>query len=434
MVIKSANGSAPTSCASGSLAHRFEVDRVAMSREHGEMTESANQPHELSNWQTFCIGGGSIIACLFLWATVDKHANLMTTYNLTYGLAFLFNFPHFLLSYFLLYGDYRKRILSQFRYFWAAVIVPVLLISGFVYAMAAGRTDLLGYSINLMFFSVGWHYVKQVFGCVVVTSARKKIYFSKTERRLFLSNLFALWFLSWLGGQQSMSGNFFGLKFINLGIAPEWMSISYAIVVATALPLLISLFRKYVNTGARPATSGLVAVIALYVWYLPVFSHPAFSMFIPLFHSLQYMAFVWSLKLNKVTDQVQGLEGKEWRKKWLNDFVGFGVAAAILAALVFDLIPRFLDNSMTMSSAMGATPFYAVFAVFLNVHHYFIDNVMWRSDNEELRKYLFTEFVPRPEPQFVHQMPQVFLNNASAALSRSSFAEAPSDFPSPPLG
>jgi hypothetical protein len=27
--------------------------------------------------------------------------------------------------------------------------------------------------------------------------------------------------------------------------------------------------------------------------------------------------------------------------------------------------------------------------MWINIHHYFIDNVIWRRDNEDVRKYLF---------------------------------------------
>ena len=33
--------------------------------------------------------------------------------------------------------------------------------------------------------------------------------------------------------------------------------------------------------------------------------------------------------------------------------------------------------------------FLFVFWIFINVHHYFLDNVMWRRENPDTKKYLF---------------------------------------------
>jgi hypothetical protein len=38
---------------------------------------------------------------------------------------------------------------------------------------------------------------------------------------------------------------------------------------------------------------------------------------------------------------------------------------------------------------LGATPYFAAFFVFVNVHHYFMDTVLWRRENPETR-YLKT--------------------------------------------
>lgn len=33
--------------------------------------------------------------------------------------------------------------------------------------------------------------------------------------------------------------------------------------------------------------------------------------------------------------------------------------------------------------------FLFVFWIFINVHHYFLDNVIWRAENPETRQHLF---------------------------------------------
>jgi hypothetical protein len=345
------------------------------------------------SWEVFMLGGCSILFCLACWAFTDKGASVYTISQLAFGLAFAANHPHFLSSYILLYSDFKKNIFQRPRYFWAAVIVPALLGGFLLYALAAGRADFLGHAVNLMFFLVGWHYVKQVFGCIIVTSARRKQYYAQWERNLMLSNLFSLWFLSFCHGQVgSSSFTFYGITYPSLGL-PGWLDQAAQLAVAgSAAGVVLMHVWRYVEKGVRPNPSSVVALGALYVWYLPTFSHPGFAYMIPFFHSLQYLAFVWSFKKNQVTDQLAGVEGREWRVNWVRDFFGFAITALILGALSFEFIPKFIDAQNWLHyPQLGNSPVLAAVLLFINTHHYFIDNVIWKSDNEQVKKYLFAD-------------------------------------------
>ncbi|MGE0528513.1 MAG: hypothetical protein AB7P49_15700, partial [Bdellovibrionales bacterium] len=126
-------------------------------------------------------------------------------------------------------------------------------------------------------------------------------------------------------------------------------------------------------------------------WYLPLLSHPMFMHMIPFFHSLQYLLFVYAFRRNKVEAQIEYPNTPEGRKKRLTGLYGYLLVPAITGALLMYIIPRYLDQvSAPHSSLFGATPFYFSFLIFINIHHYFIDNVIWRGDNEEMRTYLFS--------------------------------------------
>jgi hypothetical protein len=343
------------------------------------------------SWEAFLLGGLSILTCLGCWAFADRSASVYTMSQLAFSLAFVFNHPHFLSSYNLLYGDFRGDVLKKPKYFWAAVAVPFALGALLLYCLVAADAAVMGDIVNAMFFLVGWHYIKQVFGCVIVTCARRRMYFSTFERRLLLSNLFCLWALSWL---QSQAGNhtfdFYGITYASLGL-PEWTlaAASYGVGL-TGLAVAWTWVQKYIREGHAVNSSALMAIAALYVWYLPAFSHPYFAYLIPLFHSLQYLVFVWSFKRNQVTDRIQDMEGAEQRQAWITQFAGFLLTAAALGALSFEFVPKWLDGQHLFQSAgLGSSPVLAATLLFINIHHYFIDNVIWRSHNGEIKKYLF---------------------------------------------
>ncbi len=342
------------------------------------------------SWDVLLMGGLSIIFCLGFWVFFDKSLSLFTVSQTAATLAFIVNHPHFLSSYMLLYGDFRKKILKSKRYFFAAVIAPTILFAILVSALFNQNQALMGHIITGMFFLVGWHYVKQIFGCVIVSSAQRKIYYKAAERKLMLFNLFTVWFMSFLG---SHVGNgtfeFYGIPHHSLQLPPWTLQYTYWGVALSAALVVIMHIQKYIREGVKPSAPGVAAYAALYAWYLPTLSHPGFGYLIPLFHSLQYLAFVWLLKKNQVSDSIKDLHEVKWRQAWVNKFGGFLLGSFILGALFFEYIPKNLDAlELGLKGPLGYSPFLASFLLFINIHHYFIDNVIWRSDNEVVKKYL----------------------------------------------
>lgn len=342
------------------------------------------------------MGGLSIFVSIGFWLFMRKSASLYEVSHVAFAVAFILNHPHFLSSYVLLYGDFKKRILRNGRYFWAAVVVPAILLTLLGVALVTGSPKLMAHIVTSMFFFVGWHYVKQVFGCVIVTSAQRKMFYSVGERRLMLTNLFAVWSMSWLNSQVYQPGDpssafsFYGIAHYRLNL-PVWtQQATYVVLGLTALAVIAMHVRRYLKTGVKPSAPGVAAYLSLYAWYVPAATHPAFGYFIPAFHSLQYLAFVWMLKRNQVGAEIADIQNvTERRKEWINRFGGFFANAAVLGALTFEFIPKALDARGWLSPELGPTPFMAAFLLFINIHHYFIDNAIWRSDNPTVREHLF---------------------------------------------
>ncbi len=93
------------------------------------------------------------------------------------GVAYLVNYPHFAHSYQIFYRSFGRKVRGdgydrslQIRYIFAGIVVPAIMGAFFVYGTATANTRLLGYAANAMFFFVGWHYVKQGYGCLLYTS------------------------------------------------------------------------------------------------------------------------------------------------------------------------------------------------------------------------------------------------------------------------
>jgi hypothetical protein len=349
-----------------------------------------NSQNEWMSLEVFLLGGASILMCLATWAFSDRTASVATVGKLVFGLSFVVNYPHFLSSYVLIYKDFRNGIFTNFRYFLAAVIVPFVLISLLGYAIFNEQVPLMGHLISIMFFLVGWHYVKQIFGCIIVSSVRRSIFYKPFERGVILLNLYSLWGISFLGPQLKPSTfQFYGIKYSSLELPPILLTLAYGLCALSGIIVVALHVRKYIVENVTPSPGAVVALATLYVWYLPMFSHPMYAYSIPFFHSLQYLALAWVFKWNQVEDQVSSLKGRDQRKKWVLGFLGFILSVTVLGAIFFEFLPNFLDQlGLVKDPAMGTAPILAAFLLFINIHHYFIDNVIWRSTNTDVKKHL----------------------------------------------
>lgn len=341
------------------------------------------------------IGGASIVMFCGFHLFTATNADVYKISTIMYYLSFAVNAPHFLLSYQLLYWDQRKSALHKPSFIWAAFLAPVLLIGILAYGFAQQSNLIFSISVHAMYILVGWHYIKQVFGTMVVTSAQRKFYFNNFERWVLLANLYSLAILSWLIPQTAKDEvNFHGVKYSLLGLDVIWKNLSYGFTIVSGLAVLVLFARRFIKEGRGPAPAAWVSFLALYTWYLPFAYHPHFFYMIPFFHSAQYLLFVIALKKNQWQSEVQNFEEPKQRFTLSRNYILYFGGAALLGLLAFETIPVFLDNQYktlnpTSESIWGPTIFMACFMLFINIHHYFIDNVIWRKTNPDLQKYLF---------------------------------------------
>jgi len=148
------------------------------------------------------------------------------------------------------------------------------------------------------------------------------------------------------------------------------------------------------SKGALP-WNGIVAYLTtIYLWVIFVRINPLFLAIIPTFHSLQYLAVVWRYQLNAGAKS-NGSTGSFLSGFWptgvlpnLAMFIGIGT---FLGFLGFMGLPRFLDAIFPYDKHLyGPSLFLFAFYIFINVHHYFLDNVMWRRGNPDVVQHIFS--------------------------------------------
>ncbi|ESY16197.1 MULTISPECIES: hypothetical protein [unclassified Mesorhizobium] len=319
--------------------------------------------------------------------------------------AYLVNYPHFAHSYQLFYRNFGRKVTGdgydrslQLRYIFAGIVVPLVIAGFFAYGAAAANTRLLGYATNAMFFFVGWHYVKQGYGMLMVDAVLKRKFFDDRDKKVLLVNSYAVWILAWLQTNTAVTqGKYYGLDYYTFA-APSWITdIGMLAAVASTAATLLMLVNRWRKNGAGLPYNGLVAYVAsLYLWILIARVNPLWLLIVPALHSLQYLAVVWRYQTNVERDssdaegdpqpKILSFLGPLYRFRLL----GFIVGGTALGYLGFWLIPSALTALIPYDrQVLGSSLFFFIVLIFINVHHYFLDNVMWRRGNPEVSKYLF---------------------------------------------
>jgi hypothetical protein len=347
------------------------------------------------------VGGATLVLFPLAWLlkrSLGLDASEYAVGFLTFYGAYVINDPHFTVTYVLFYEDAKRRATSRdfafayrVRYVLAGFVVPAILAAFAIAALVLRSAEMLGWMIQLMYFLVGWHYVKQGFGVVAVLSARRGAPIGSKERAVILWHCFAGWAYAWASPAMP-AGEFEEKGVVYTAIAhPAWLEIATGVVlVASSLALAGVLFAKWRREG-RTVPLAPLAGLLITVWSWTIYSSAdrLVQYAIPALHSIQYLYFVWLMKRN----QARAEEGAPRFGRPVAVRLGLLALSAVgLGWLLFHGAPGLLDAALVARprrgvepGALGPTPFVAAFFVFVNLHHYFMDHVIWRRDNPDTR-------------------------------------------------
>lgn len=351
----------------------------------------------------FAVGGFSVLIIAVVWLVGNDvlQAKSASIAWFAYAISFFINYPHFAYSYQILYENYFTKLMNpdfsrvnRLRYLIAGIVSPLVLLIWLGWGLFTQDRALLGYSVNAMYFFVGWHYIKQGFGILVVLSARKKIYFSPMERFLLLTHAYTAWIYNWMKiNAYAYTNNFNGIPYTTFDMPDGLIEPAKMLLITLGILMTVAMALKFVSMQQSPPVSAFTGYLcAIYPWTLFPHTNIIFVYLVPAMHSLQYLVFVWKMKSEKLKDE-NGLgkrvsdvgKIKKYRRQ-LFWFLGLGV---VLGAAGFYSVPTTLDRYMPLYTvALGGPAFIFAFNIFINIHHYFIDSAIWRRDNPDL-KYLF---------------------------------------------
>ena len=358
-----------------------------------------------NRWIDFLgLGGGSIVVMglMVVFYPKDDVSRAGLAVVMLF-LAHFINHPHFAHSYQLFYNGFLRKAFSsdsilRHRYRFAGIMVPAVLATFFASAVAQGSAPLLGLAANVMFFTVGWHYAKQGYGILMLDAAQKGIRFDAREKRHLLWSTHLAWPTMWLMANNELAAHdFWGLTYYMFDTPDALLNTMFTLTGISAAVLARDLLLRWRATRTLPV-NGLVAyVTSIYLWLMIVRFDPVLVLLNPFFHSLQYLCVVWRYQLNveaeKNRERSGGNDdetGQAWLRTTTAGIVRFVLTGALLGGAGFWGVPIVMEAIGGYDQAIfGTTMFLFIGWTFINIHHYFIDSVIWRHENTETRRYLF---------------------------------------------
>ncbi|MDQ2668336.1 MAG: hypothetical protein M3Z05_20420, partial [Gemmatimonadota bacterium] len=224
---------------------------------------------------------------------------------------------------------------------------------------------------------LAWHYTGQVWGMMASYAWLEGTSFTPSERTLVRTSLRILlaWHVTWFLYTQLRNPS---------AIRPAYLLISGGTLLAFGIGAT-GLVRMWRRTGVRPPARALVAWVAIFVWYAVMARDPKAIFWIQIAHALQYLSFPIRVEMNRTTATETSS-----RRHLVEHMVLYGLILLGASFLLAQVIPgRAMDAVANVFGEQPGRVTPVLLLMFLNIHHYFTDGVMWKISNPEVRKALF---------------------------------------------
>jgi len=326
------------------------------------------------------IGGGSM-AVYVLFRLQPHMASSPAVLSLAATLVWYCNYPHFAATNLRLYG--RKDNLRQYPI--TAVSVPLIMI-GTAVACYASPTQVAPMLVHLYLIWSPYHFSGQTIGIALLYARRAGFDVTKWERRALMSVVFLTFITQNARAEVAhYKANFYSVSYPTLGI-PSWVPhvCTAAMFVSVGALGGLLMWRALDKRQIVPFMM-LVPVAAQWIWFvgLPV-NHVTgnYNALVPFFHSLQYLVIAWALNLRESMTLRKATPSGRYV---LSESARWAVVIGILGWVLFWGVPH-LGAHFGKPLAFST----AIMLAVIQLHHFFVDGVIWKLRNPNVRSPLST--------------------------------------------
>ena len=304
-----------------------------------------------------------------------------------YWPAALVSAAHFGMSYRLAYGHKAAEARTRrVPLIVAPATLAVVLIGIAGVALALGERAVhptTAAFVSLVYLLTTWHYVKQVYGVVRVGARYRGISLTPREASILRYGLYPMWYLGAARIFVKSSGARFGQYQLGLQLLPHWtVNVARAAAVAGGLGIGWVIYGVSKRHSVRPPALMVAPNVAAFLWLLVPADFATLTLALGALHAVQYLACCSRVELSRVeTSRVEtaGATSLLTPTRWFEMLGGAACGGFLLSNWLPSVLGRVFDRP--------ALPlmFAALFFVFLNLHHYIIDAVVWRSSGDVVR-------------------------------------------------
>jgi len=227
------------------------------------------------------------------------------------------------------------------------------------------------------------HYCMQAYGIAIQGGSDEGLQISKQQKLLIRLNLYALAAMNLCSGYTFFA--FFNTSnFVYHPVQfPHFLGVIAIIffVATSGLLILKIVVPIYKQTSKLPPMVASVPVISVWLWLQP-FSQPFGyqAWVVPLAHGAQYLFFALRVE-NAKLDAITGSSLLKTKVGRIFFIAAMALSLIGIGFLSFNYLPVLFDQKHFVPGLNGNFFLLAAF-IFLSLHHYFVDAVVWKHDSQ----------------------------------------------------
>jgi hypothetical protein len=320
------------------------------------------------------IGGASLL----LYAVFRLRPQLAASpsvISLAATLVWVCNYPHFASTNYRLY--HSRSSIAQYPL--TSVVTPLVMLAA-VIGCYLSPTAMAPLFIKLYLLWAPYHFSGQTLGITMVYARRTGFIIDGWLRHSLTAFIFLTFAVQSAWAEVGLRYRpFYGLDYPTLGL-PLWLPQLLTKLMWVALAATIALLVwQLVERGQGVPLIILLPALTQYVWFVAT---PAgqFAYMVPFFHALQYLLVAWSVQLKVGLTERRRAPSRRyvWSEsaRWMAINIVGGIA-------LFWLLPH-IGSHFGKSLAFST----AVMLAAIQIHHFFVDGVIWRLRNSAVRSPL----------------------------------------------
>jgi hypothetical protein len=292
------------------------------------------------------------------------------------------NHPHFSATSARLYRS--RSTIMQFPV--TALVVPVVIVGVALLALV-NPGPVAPWFLKLFLFWSSYHFSAQTLGISLLYARRAGLVVDGLTRRCLSVFIFSSFLAPMLRAESRIIGmTYYDVTLPTFGLMPEiWDFFRLVMLISGCLAFVLLLRAAWQQEKQVPLLM-LLPAATQFVWFIPGATVPGFVEFVPAYHSLQYLFIAWLMQLKEKQAEQKIIPSRQYVTRESLRWLTINIAGGIF---LFWLLPK---GGQSLGLAATATQTWGIVIAAVQIHHFFVDGVIWKLKNPQVGQPLMTSF------------------------------------------